>query len=127
MGGENTYDYALATEKQLNDQDSNRFKRQEIILQANVGKDFTYDCGTYLVVLGRGSYGAMNKVNIYVLSVSKNQNYCYINKMCENASDNTLNNLTLTPTKTNASDTTFNLNILSPAAFVLEFEMIKLY
>ena len=125
MGGENLYDYAVATEKYVVDIENKHFIHSEQKLTANVTNNMTLECGTYLAIMGRGAYGAVNNMHEYVISVSKTQNYAYATKIL-GGTDAYLDVTTFVPTKANAGDTTFNLAITSTTGYTLEVNLIRI-
>lgn len=125
MGGENLYDYAIATEKYVGDVENKHFIHSEEKLLANTPNTLTLPCGTYLAVMGRGAYGAVNNMHEYVISVSKTQNYAYSTKIL-GGTDAYLDATTFVPTKANASDTSFTLTITATTGYTLEVNMIRI-
>ena len=126
MGGENLYDYAVATEKYVTDIENKHFIHQECKLLANTQYDISnLPCGTYFMIIGRGAYGAVNYMHEYVISVSKTQNYAYATKIL-GTTDSQLDNTTVSASKASGSDTTFTLSFSSPTAFTAELNMIRI-
>ena len=126
MGGENLYEYAISTEKYVNDIEAKHFIHQELKLLANTQYDIqNLEAGTYLMVLGRGSYGAVNQNHIYLVSVSKTQDYKYANKIL-GATDSYLDSTTVAVTKPVGTGSIFTLSFTSPTAYTAELNMIRI-